>query len=135
MESIATNLKITLADYLAKRKQSQIEQPALKRLTHLHLFADFGNSLLYDMGGECPYDLLPADLLADIDKWEALYWEDEYDYSHQSHALTRDEFNDMGRALARRIKETIPQVELTFGFWSKQFVDDAGCELVNELVI
>jgi hypothetical protein len=40
----------------------------------------------------------------------------------------------MGRVLARRIKDIIPHVELTFGYWGKQFVDDAGCKLEFELI-
>ncbi len=123
-----------MTDFLAKRKQSQIEQPALERLTHLHLFADYGNSLWYAGNGESPYDLLPADLLTDIDKWEALYWEDQHEYECCIHRLTREQFNDMGRVLARRIKDAIPHVEVTFSYWGKQFVDDAGCRLESELI-
>lgn len=135
LEFIATNIKITLAGYLAKCNQSQsIPAEPLRPLTHLHLFADFGKSLWYAPNTECPHDLLPAQLLEDIEVWETMLWEDAGDYRYCGHMLTREQYNDRGRALARRIKQALPYVEVTFGYWSKQFTDEPGCELETEVI-
>jgi hypothetical protein len=63
-----------------------------------------------------------------------MLWEDSNDYTYCKHTLTREQHNDMGRTLARRIKDALPHVEVTFGYWSGQFTDEPDCELEYELV-
>ena len=98
----------------------------------ISVFADFGNCL-WVMPSDFDFlELIPDEVLEGLDAWLFDYWETKDDYRYQTHGLNRKQYNEIGRALALKLKACVPSVEVTYAYWTADFTDDGNVPIDSE---